>query len=94
MPKKIDYIFILTYFTLIFAGCSNKKESNAKKDGKLTVYTTIFPILLISQRKIGGDYVNVEAIYPPGADSHTFEPSQNKQYKLQKPIYLFITALN
>ena len=35
-------------------------------------------------QKIGGDYVTVEAIYPPGADSHTFEPSQKQTVQVAK----------
>ncbi len=88
MPKRLTIFFILTYFLpLIFAGCSNKKESNAKKDGKLTVYTTIFPLADFA-KKIGGDYVNVEAIYPPGADSHTFEPSQKQTVQVAKSRFI------
>ncbi|WP_423748401.1 metal ABC transporter solute-binding protein, Zn/Mn family, partial [Bacillus cereus] len=83
MPKRLTIFSFLLIFTLIFAGCSNKKESNAKKDGKLTVYTTIFPLADFA-KKIGGDYVNVEAIYPPGADSHTFEPSQKQTVQVAK----------
>ncbi len=33
---------------------------------------------------MGGDYVTVEAIYPPGADSLHLKQVKNKQYKLQK----------
>ncbi|PGZ10661.1 adhesin, partial [Bacillus cereus] len=38
MPKRLTVFSFLLIFTLIFAGCSNKKEDTAKKDGKLTVY--------------------------------------------------------
>ncbi|MGR5880601.1 hypothetical protein ACT7DO_28450 [Bacillus pacificus] len=44
MPKRLTILSFLLIFTLIFTGCSNTKEGNAKKDGKLTVYTTIFPL--------------------------------------------------
>jgi zinc transport system substrate-binding protein len=83
MPKRLTIFSFLLIFTLIFTGCSNKKEDTAKKDGKLTVYTTIFPLADFA-KKIGGDYVNVEAIYPPGADSHTFEPSQKQTVQIAK----------
>ncbi|EEM90005.1 Laminin-binding surface protein [Bacillus thuringiensis serovar pulsiensis BGSC 4CC1] len=83
MPKRLTIFSFLLIFTLIFTGCSNTKEGNAKKDGKLTVYTTIFPLADFA-KKIGGDYVTVEAIYPPGADSHTFEPSQKQTVKVAK----------
>ncbi|HDR5178128.1 TPA: adhesin, partial [Bacillus anthracis] len=37
MPKRLTIFSFLLIFTLIFTGCSNTKEGNAKKDGKLTV---------------------------------------------------------
>ncbi|MFJ8531258.1 metal ABC transporter substrate-binding protein [Bacillus sp. NPDC094106] len=83
MNKRLTLFSFLLIFTLIFAGCSSKKEGSAKKDGKLTVYTTIFPLADFA-KKIGGDYVNVEAIYPPGADSHTYEPSQKQTVQIAK----------
>ncbi|KEK24958.1 metal ABC transporter substrate-binding protein [Bacillus gaemokensis] len=83
MNKKLTAFSFLLIFTLIFAGCTNKKDGSAKKDGKLTVYTTIFPLADFA-KKIGGDYVNVEAIYPPGADSHTYEPSQKQTVQVAK----------
>ncbi|MGG0458426.1 metal ABC transporter substrate-binding protein [Bacillus mycoides] len=83
MPKKLALFSFILIFTLIFAGCSNNKEGAAKKDGKLSVYTTIFTLADFA-KKIGGDYVNVETIYPPGADSHTFEPSQKQTVQVAK----------
>ncbi|RRR90734.1 ABC transporter substrate-binding protein, partial [Streptococcus pneumoniae] len=34
--------------------------------------------------QIGGKYVDVESIYPPGADMHTFEPTQKKMVNIAK----------
>ncbi|MEH7387364.1 zinc ABC transporter substrate-binding protein, partial [Bacillus sp. JJ1521] len=42
---------------------------------KLSVYTTVFPLTDFAQ-KIGGDDVSVKSVYPPGADAHSFEPTQ------------------
>ncbi|MDM5188268.1 metal ABC transporter substrate-binding protein [Bacillus sp. DX4.1] len=83
MNKRLIAFSFVLIFSLIFAGCSNKKDGGAKKDGKLSVYTTIFPLADFA-KKIGGDYVNVEAIYPPGADSHTYEPSQKQTVQVAK----------
>ncbi|WP_191560514.1 metal ABC transporter substrate-binding protein [Metabacillus idriensis] len=55
------------------AGCAGN-EQNAEKDGKLKVYTTIFPLQDFT-KKIGGDAVEIESIYPANADAHTFEPT-------------------
>ncbi|PEA86388.1 metal ABC transporter substrate-binding protein [Bacillus thuringiensis] len=83
MHNKLITFFLVLMFTLIFAGCSNKKDESAKENGKLSVYTTIFPLADFA-KKIGGDYVNVETIYPPGADSHTYEPSQQQTVQVAK----------
>ncbi|EOP73026.1 high-affinity zinc uptake system protein znuA [Bacillus cereus VDM006] len=83
MKKRLMVFSFILIFTLIFAGCTSKKDEAAKKDGKLSVYTTIFPLADFA-KKIGGDYVNVETIYPPGADSHTYEPSQKQTVQVAK----------
>ncbi|MGG0187679.1 metal ABC transporter substrate-binding protein [Bacillus rhizoplanae] len=80
--KSLIFSFILI-FTLIFAGCSKQNNTANKKDDKLSVYTTIFPLADFA-KKIGGDYVNVTAIYPPGADSHTYEPTQKQTVQVAK----------
>jgi len=64
------FTFLLIFFTL--AGCNTNKKND---DGLLSIYTTVYPLQDFTE-KIGGDYVNVKTIYPPGADEHTFEPSQ------------------
>ncbi|ABS21839.1 metal ABC transporter substrate-binding protein [Bacillus cytotoxicus] len=83
MNKRLTLFSFLLVFALIFAGCSTKNNSVAKKGDKLSVYTTIFPLADFT-KKIGGDYVNVETIYPPGADSHTYEPSQKQTVQIAK----------
>ncbi|CAG9614300.1 High-affinity zinc uptake system binding-protein ZnuA [Bacillus rhizoplanae] len=80
--KSLIFSFVLI-FTLIFAGCSKQNSTANKKDGKLSVYTTIFPLADFA-KKIGGDYVDVTAIYPPGADSHTYEPTQKQTVQVAK----------
>lgn len=68
--KSILSILILIIFTFL-VGCNSDNQSS---EGKLTVYTTIFPLEDFT-KKIGGDHVIVNSVYPPGADAHTFEPS-------------------
>lgn len=52
MPKKLALFSFILIFTLIFAGCSNNKDSAAKKDGKLSVYTTIFPLADFAKKSV------------------------------------------
>ncbi len=65
---------------LITAACGNKSASD-KKDGTLTIYTTMYPLEYFTER-IGGKHVEVSSIIPPGADAHTYEPSTKKMVEI------------
>lgn len=69
---------IILTSTLALFGC-NKQEQEApsiagKTDNKLIIYTTVYPLQDFTQ-KIGGEHVQVESVYPPGVDAHTYEPT-------------------
>lgn len=75
---------LLLLVGLTLAGCSSSKESVNKNNSeatKLTVYTTIYPLQDFA-KKIGGEFVDVESIYPPNVDAHSFEPSTQDMMKL------------
>ncbi|WP_226678513.1 metal ABC transporter solute-binding protein, Zn/Mn family [Mesobacillus jeotgali] len=75
---------LLLLMGLTLAGCSSSKESannNNSESTKLTIYTTIYPLQDFA-KKIGGEYVDVESIYPPNVDAHSFEPSTKDMMKL------------
>lgn len=67
--KKLFPVLLLL---LMLAACSSEENST---DDELTVYTTVFPLTSFVEQ-IAGDTVNVESIYPPGADMHSYEPTQ------------------
>uniref|UniRef100_UPI0040547BE5 metal ABC transporter substrate-binding protein n=1 Tax=Rossellomorea sp. y25 TaxID=3118174 RepID=UPI0040547BE5 len=73
-------LFLLLIFVLSACGATSEQEEAGKKD-KLEVYTTVYPLEDFT-KKIGGEHVDVESIYPPGADEHTFEPSQKDMIKM------------
>ncbi|MHA6258481.1 metal ABC transporter solute-binding protein, Zn/Mn family [Sporosarcina sp. CAU 1771] len=78
--NKILVIFISLFAMVLLAACSNignEKES----EEQLTVFTTVYPLQYFTER-IGGDHVDVESIYPPGAEEHTFEPTQKEMMTL------------
>lgn len=82
MKKLISFITIILTLSLFLSACSKgDTTSTAKEDGKLSVYTTVYPLEYFTKR-IGGEHVNVETVYPPGSDEHTFEPSQRDMMKL------------
>jgi zinc transport system substrate-binding protein len=71
-------------FMLALTGCGGNKEAEENKqpvadpkptvEEKIVVYTTLYPIYdFVGQ--IGGEFVTVKSIVPPGAESHDFEPS-------------------
>lgn len=83
MKKQAIILSLLLVVSIFFTGCSKESSTEKQKGGKMTVYTTIFPLKDFAQ-KIGGSYVDVQAIYPPGADSHTYEPSQKQTVNIAK----------
>ena len=58
----------------------------------MKIYTTVFAFESFT-KQIGGKYVDVDTIYPPGADMHTYEPSQRDMINIAKVIYLFIQVI-
>ena len=89
------FIFILSFllpFSFILSACSNDKGPSQKEKNQLTIYTTVFPLQYFTER-IGGKYVDVKTIYPPGADEHTFEPSQKDMMNLADSDLFFYIGL-
>ncbi|CAM4237573.1 metal ABC transporter substrate-binding protein [Lederbergia lenta] len=89
MKKLLLALFSLL---LLLAGCSNNNMGNEKRKEKLDVYTTVYPLRYFTEQ-IGGDFVNVKSIYPPGADEHTYEPSQKDMMNLADADLFFYIGL-
>jgi zinc transport system substrate-binding protein len=92
MKKIILILSFLLPFSLLMSACSNGKEQPEKNKDRLTIYTTVFPLQYFTAQ-IGGKYVNVKTIYPPGADEHTFEPSQKDMMNLADSDLFFYIGL-
>ncbi|WP_413379850.1 metal ABC transporter solute-binding protein, Zn/Mn family [Alkalihalobacillus sp. 1P02AB] len=79
MKKGIKVLFLL-FILLIISSCNegtseeNNNADNSVDGETLTIFTTIYPLQDFAE-KIGGEYVNVENMIPPGADAHTYEPT-------------------
>lgn len=52
-------------------------------EAKTHVLVSIIPQKFLVER-IGGEYVTVDVIVPPGANSHTYEPSARQMVSIQK----------
>jgi zinc transport system substrate-binding protein len=92
MKKNFLFPIILLIVSFVMTACSNEKEQSQKENDELSIYTTVFPIQYFTER-IGGKHVNVNTIYPPGADEHTFEPSQKDMIKLADSDLFFYIGL-
>lgn len=90
MKRFIIILSFLLPLSLFLAGCTNGDKQPAKNANKLTIYTTVFPLQYFTEQ-IGGKYVDVKTIYPPGADEHTFEPSQKDMMNLaDSDLFIYI----
>lgn len=90
-------IIILAIASTILAGCGNNRSADAPEgeqgsSDKVSVKTTVYPLAYFTER-IGGDAVNVSSVYPPGADSHTFEPTQKDMISLAESDLFIHTGL-
>ncbi|RLQ97846.1 metal ABC transporter solute-binding protein, Zn/Mn family [Falsibacillus albus] len=86
---------ILSILIIIsLSACSEQQKNTAskKKKNHLDIYTTVYPIQEFT-KLIGGKYVTVNTIYPPGSDEHTFEPSQKDMMNLADSDLLFYVGL-
>jgi zinc transport system substrate-binding protein len=81
MKIKSLLLSLLLVISGLLYGCSGEtKEQQGKKD-VLTIYTTVYPLQDFTE-KIGGKYVHVQSIYPPGVEAHTFEPTTKTMKQL------------
>lgn len=95
--KRYFLLLLALCFTLLTACNSTTVQhegSNeiAEEQTKLKVYTTIYPLSYFTER-IGGGFVEVESIYPPGSNAHTFEPTQQDIIKMAEADMLFYIGL-
>ncbi|MFP7443862.1 MULTISPECIES: metal ABC transporter solute-binding protein, Zn/Mn family [Bacillus] len=92
MRKLIMLLTLLLPVSLFLAGCGDGNADQAEENTKnqLNVYTTVYPLQYFAER-IGGSYVDAQTIYPPGADEHTFEPSQKDMMALaDSDLFIYI----
>ncbi|MDW4040158.1 zinc ABC transporter substrate-binding protein [Staphylococcus saprophyticus] len=84
--KKSIIIMLTCVMMITLSACGNINKSEKKDvstNNKLKIYTTAFAFQSFTEQ-IGGKYVDVESIYPPGADMHSFEPTQKEMVNIAK----------
>ncbi len=82
-------ILLLIISVLFLCSCSQNQSVNDKKGIKITA--TIFPQYDFS-RQIAGDLASVSMLLPPGAESHTFEPTPKNIIDIQNSDIFIYTG--
>jgi zinc transport system substrate-binding protein len=72
----------LSFAVLLSAGSRKEAGQGGSSNGAVRVVTTIFPPYDFV-REIGGGKVNLTMLLPPGAESHSFEPSPRDIISIQ-----------
>jgi len=88
---KISSVFLVVIFILI--GCSDTNDNSAAEDTtELTVYTTIYPIEYAA-KKIAGESIAIETVYPPGVDEHSYELTSKDMVKIaESDAFIYLGA--
>jgi len=90
--KKIFLILITAAVILCgVSGCKPKKNDAARgANGKINVTVTVFPAYDFV-RAVARDKVNLNLLLPPGAESHSFEPSPRDIITIQNSdVFIYI----
>lgn len=83
--KGIGIGLILMLFTM---GCTLAHQVSTEKSSELTIYTTIYPIQYGVER-IAGDTIEIETVYPPGVDEHSYELTSKDMTKIAESDAFF-----
>ena len=88
MKRLCAYLGAALLLLTLTAGCSRPPE--AAEDGRLRVVATVFPAYDFA-RSAGGDLAEVELLLPPGAESHSYEPTPADILAVQKcDLFLYL----
>jgi len=91
MKKTIIILITLAVFLFGIGSCKkNKNTVTRSADGKLNVTATNFPPFDFV-RRIAKDKVNLNLLLPPGAESHSFEPSPRDIITVQNSgVFIYV----
>jgi zinc transport system substrate-binding protein len=90
---KRTFLLLITAAVILYgvSGCKPKKTAATRSaNGKINVTVTVFPPYDFV-RQIAGDKVNLNLLLPPGAESHSFEPSPRDIITVQNSdIFIYV----
>jgi zinc transport system substrate-binding protein len=89
---KKTFLILITAAVILFgiSGCKPKKNTVRNANGKINVTVTVFPAYDFV-RAVAKDKVNLNLLLPPGAESHSFEPSPKDIITVQNSdIFIYV----
>jgi hypothetical protein len=91
MKKKIIFTILILFIALAWSGCEKKKATVSTADTRITVTAATFPGFDFA-RVIAGDRINLSMLLPPGAESHSYEPTPQDIIKIQNSDVFIYTG--
>ncbi len=92
MIKAVKRLLILLLAFILCAGCSANKAPKKPQEPKagFKIITTIFPLYDFT-KNIAGDLAEITMLLPPGAESHSFEPTPQDLIRIQNcSLFIYI----
>jgi len=106
MKRITTVLALLVLVASILTGCQTKKDNLAETTSvssktedsnekeKISVITTIFPQYDFV-RQIAGEHVELTMLLPPGAESHSYDPSPQDIIKIQDcDLFIYVGGQN
>lgn len=85
--KRLLLLILCLCLCLSLCACAETAE-DPDRDARLTVVTTVFPAWDFA-RQIGGERVRSLLLVPPGAESHSFEPTARDVLEIRSAALFF-----
>ncbi|MFP3041544.1 metal ABC transporter substrate-binding protein [Treponema primitia] len=91
MKKQITFSILILFIVLVWSGCEKEKPAVSTADTGITVTAATFPGFDFA-RVIAGDRINLTMLLPPGAESHSYEPTPQDIIKIQNSDVFIYTG--
>lgn len=90
MKRFLSILLPLALAVMLCAGCSPSAPQKDDSGKKLSVVSTIFPGYDFT-REVAGEHVELAMLLPPGAESHSFEPTPQDIIKIQNcDVFIYV----
>lgn len=78
--KRLFILIVAAALALSLCACGERETE--VEDGRLRIVTTVFPAYDFA-RQVAGDQAKVTLLVPPGAETHSFEPTAQDMRRIQ-----------